>query len=197
MRQFVFACAVALMAAPQAMAEVIPISAISAYFNGFTTGQARFSQYNADGSVSNGTLSIHRPGRIRFEYDPPVSALVLAAGGRVAIFDDKSNVAPEQYPLRRTPLSIILDENVDLSRARMVVSHTAQGALTSIVAQDPENPEIGSIRMIFTDNPITLWQWVVTDEAGTETRVVLENLQTGMRLRSAMFSIPIELERRQ
>ena len=75
MRQLILACALAVATAPAALAEMIPISAISSYFNSFTTGQARFSQYNADGSVSTGVLSIHRPGRIRFEYDPIKSSL--------------------------------------------------------------------------------------------------------------------------
>ncbi|MEM9197924.1 MAG: outer membrane lipoprotein carrier protein LolA, partial [Pseudomonadota bacterium] len=88
-----------------AAAEQLKLADISDYLNTITTLKAPFEQINDDGSVSTGTLYIRRPGRMRFEYNPPEQALVIAAASAVVIFDDKSNQAPETYPLRRTPLS--------------------------------------------------------------------------------------------
>lgn len=179
-----------------AAAERIPLSELSDYFNGFETAQADFTQVNPDGSISTGRLYIHRPGRVRFEYDPPQESLVLAGGGTVAIFDPKSNQGPSQYPLRRTPLKLILARDVDLTREQMVVAHNSDGPTTSVVAQDPENPEYGTIRLVFTDDPVELRQWVVTDDTGRETTVIMEELRTGMELSSGLFSIQIEASRR-
>ena len=75
--------------------------------------------------MSTGRIFIKRPGRVRFEYNPPDKALVMAGGQQVAIFDGKSNVPPEQYPLKRTPLNLILASNVNLGKAKMVVGHKA------------------------------------------------------------------------
>jgi len=186
----------AVLALPAAAQDRIPLAEISRYLNGITTAEAEFTQVNADGSVSTGTLYMHRPGRIRFEYDPPAPALVMAGGGTVAIFDAKSNVAPEQYPLRRTPLSIILERDVNLGRSDMVVAHDGDGTRTEVVAQDPEHPEYGNIRMIFTADPVELRQWVVTNEAGTETTVILGEMETGAELSSRLFSIVTELRTR-
>ncbi|MCE8456057.1 LolA family protein, partial [Rhodovulum sulfidophilum] len=135
------------------------------------------------------TLSIKRPGRARFEYAPPEKALVLAGGGQVAVYDDKSNQPPEQYPLKRTPLNLILERNVDLGRARMVVGHEEDGTSTRVVAQDPEHPDYGTITLVFTNDPVELRQWIITDEAGSQTTVVLGQLKTGMPLGARMFNI--------
>ena len=143
------ATALILFALPAA-AERIPLSEISRYLNSLTTAQSDFTQVNPDGSVSTGKLMIHRPGRVRFEYAQPDNSVVMAGGGQVAIFDAKSNQTAEQYPLSRTPLSIILDQNVDLSRAQMVVGHTEVENTTRVVAQDPQRPEQGKIDMVFT-----------------------------------------------
>ncbi|PTW51565.1 MULTISPECIES: LolA family protein [Rhodovulum] len=179
----------ALLAATPVLADPIPLSSLSAYLNSFETAQADFTQINADGSISTGVLSIKRPGRARFEYAPPDKALVMAGGGQVAVFDEKSNQPPEQYPLKRTPLNLILERQVDLGRARMVVGHEEDGSSTRVVAQDPEHPEYGTITLVFTNEPIELRQWIVTDETGSQTTVVLGELKTGMPLGARLFNI--------
>lgn len=182
-------------------AAPIPLDAISDYMNGMRTAESKFTQVNADGSISTGTLYIKRPGRMRFEYDPPEEALVIAGAGAVAIFDPKSNGGPETYGLNRTPLKLILDDNMDLSRANMVTGHREEGPSTVLRAQDPEHPEYGNIELVFTGGPqegapVELRQWVVTDEAGSQTTVILGELQTGVNLGDSLFSIRRETARR-
>lgn len=175
-------------------AAQVSLAEIGAYFNAFRTAQAAFTQVNADGTISTGTLYIHRPGRVRFEYDPPADQLVMAGGGQVAVFDGKSSAGPEQYPLSRTPLSIILADTVDLSRERMVTAHTSDGATTTVTAQDPANPDSGTLRLVFTDDPVQLRQWVVTNGAGEETTVILGEMRTGGALPARLFSIVQEAQ---
>ncbi len=179
-----------------AWADKIPLAEVSAYLNRMTTAETDFTQVNADGSIATGKLFIKRPGRVRFEYAPPDQSLVLASSGSVAIFDAKSNQPPEQYPLRRTPLNLILAAKVDLGRARMVVGHVEDGTSTRVKAQDPEHPEYGTIDLVFTADPITLRQWVITDDLGQQTTVILGELAAGGNYPASLFSISDEAERR-
>ncbi len=174
----------------------IPLATLSAYLNGLTTAQAKFTQVNSDGSLSTGTIYIRRPGRVRFEYNTD-KTLVLASGGTVAVFDPKSNQPPQQYPLSRTPLNLILAANVDLGRSNMVVGHTSDDKTTTVVAQDPDHPDYGSISLVFTANPTELRQWTVTDDSGSKTVVILQNLQTGVDLPASLFSIDTETQKRR
>lgn len=186
----------ALALAVPAFAEKIPLGEISAYLNSLTTAQADFTQVNADGSISTGTLYIKRPGRVRFEYNSD-KTLVMASGGQVAIFDPKSNQPPEQYPLARTPLNLILAANVDLGRAKMVVGHQSDGTTTTVVAQDPEHPEYGTISMVFSPSPVQLRQWVITEQGGGKTTVILGDMKTGGDLGARLFSISAEIDARK
>lgn len=196
MFRFLLAPLLALCLAAPAFAEKIPLSAISAYLNGLQTAQADFTQVNADGSISTGQLYIKRPGRVRFEYASD-KTLVMASGGQVAIFDPKSNQPAEQYPLARTPLNLILAEKVDLGRAKMVVGHESDGKTTTVVAQDPDHPEYGTIRMVYSASPVELRQWVITDDTGAKTTVILGNLKTGVDLGARLFSITAEMQARK
>jgi outer membrane lipoprotein-sorting protein len=179
----------AVMAAPAA-AEKLSLGAISGYLNGLATAEGEFTQVNADGSISTGQLYIKRPGRMRFEYDPPEETLVVADGDTVGVVDPKSNTGPEAYPLHRTPLKIILARHVDLTRERMVTGHASDGKTTTVRAQDPEHPEYGHIELVFTGDPVELRQWVIDDGQGSRTTVILGDLQTGVRLSNDRFEIP-------
>ena len=193
-----FALVPALVAGLPASAQSarLSLNEISRYLNGLQTATSDFTQINPDGSLSTGRLMIHRPGRVRFEYDPPDQSLVLAAGGSVNIFDARSNLGPSVYPLARTPLNLILAAQVDLTRARMVVDHYADGPTTVVVAQDPDHPEYGNIRLVFSADPTELRQWIVTDDMGRETTVILGDLRRGTSLAPTLFSVDIEMQRR-
>ncbi|MGJ8587358.1 MAG: LolA family protein [Yoonia sp.] len=177
-------------------AQQLSLSQISAYLNQLQTAQGGFTQINADGTLSTGTIYIKRPGRIRFEYNAPSDSLVMASGGQLAIFDPRSNTGPDRYPLNQTPLSIILQNNVDLERADMVTNIASDGTTTTVTAQDPDNPNYGSIQLVFTANPVELRQWIVTDEFGTETTVILNDLIMGSVIRDVLFNINVETRRR-
>ncbi len=179
-----------------ASAQQLSLGQLSQYLNQLQTAQGGFTQINQDGTLSTGQIYIKRPGRIRFEYNPPNAALVMAGGGQLAVFDPRSNIGPDRYPLSQTPLSIILDANVDLGRDRMVTDIASDGTSTTITAQDPDNPQYGNIKLVFTANPIELRQWIITDEFGTETTVILNDLVSGGAIRDIQFNIVSEMRQR-
>ncbi len=190
-----FAAALALYAGAVS-AQPLSLAQISGYLNQLETAQGGFTQINPDGTLSTGQIFIKRPGRIRFEYNPPAESMVLAGGGQVAIFDPRSNTGPDIYPLSRTPLSIILAPNVDLDRARMVTNVVSDATSTSVTAQDPDNPNYGSIQMVFTAAPIIeLRQWIVTDDLGAETTVILNDLVSGGAINSVLFNVQEEIRK--
>ena len=196
-RALILAPLLALLPLDLQAAEPIPLVDLSSWLNKLTTAEGTFTQINPDGTISTGRIYIHRPGRVRFEYDPPDPALVMAGGGTVAIFDGKSNEPPQQFPLKQTPLWVILDRDVDLTSADMITAHEADDVSTRIRAQDPENPEIGHIDLVFTPDPVELRQWVITDESGAQTTVILGDMKTGTKISSLLFSVPVELQKRR
>lgn len=177
------------VAATAALAEKLPLGSISSYLNAMSTAQGEFTQINGDGSISTGTIYIKRPGRVRFEYNAPDTGLVIAGASTVVIYDTKSNQPPETYPLARTPLSLILARDVNLSRARMVTGHTFDGTATTVTAQDPDHPEYGNIQMKFTGPDPELRQWIINDANGGQTTVVLGALEQGGNLPNRLFDV--------
>jgi len=165
------------------------IDRINAYLSGLTTAQARFSQENADGTIIAGTFYLKKPGRMRFEYDSPSDSLVVADGRTIAIFDAKSNVSPQRYPQRRTPLSLLSMANIDVTNSRFVRRIEERSGRSYITLFDPEKPQNGVMIMILENNPMQLVEWIIQEPSGLETRVYLAGLQTGMELQNRLFNI--------
>ena len=184
-----------ILAAP-ARAEKISLAQISLYFNKLSTAQANFTQFNDDKSISTGKLIIKRPGRIRFEYELPSLALVIVGGGQVAVFDPKANEGPTRFPLSQTPMKIILKNKVDLGQEDMVVGHTVDGLNTLVTLQDPKHPNRGTIQLIFSENPIKLRQWIIDDNVGNVTKVIIGDWTEGQRISNVLFNIQAEIQKR-
>lgn len=196
MTRFILTLLGGLALSAPALAEAIPLPVLSRYLTDLATVETTFTQVSDDGSLATGKLYIQRPGRMRFEYDPPNNALVIAGGGSLAIFDPVSDAGPEQYPLSKTPLNLILQRRVDLERSDAVLAYGSDGLTTSVVAQDPERPELGTIELVFSAQPVELRQWVITDEGGATTTVILGALEERDRLSAFLFDINNETQSR-
>jgi len=178
----------ALLASP-AFAASDSVARLNDYLNNLRSAVATFRQENADGTESTGTFYLKKPGKMRFEYDAPSDSLVVADGRTLAIFDAKSNVSPQRYPQRRTPLSLLSLEDIDVTKSVFVRRIEERGGRTYMTMFDPEKPRNGQMVMIFQTNPMQLVEWVLTDKSGLETRVILDELQVDVELGNRIFNI--------
>jgi outer membrane lipoprotein-sorting protein len=163
---------------------------VSLYLNGLKDLQGGFLQVGPDGSLAEGRFYLRRPGRLRFEYTPPVKMLVVADGTWVAVKDGFSAV--QRYPLRTTPLGILLQQHVDLADEVKVLGVERQPGSLRVTLADRTGDAPGQITLIFDEPNILLRQWVVTDAQGLQTTVALRNVQSGVRADNALFVLQDE-----
>ena len=183
----------AVTALPAAAAP--SLGEISNYLNGLKHVRSDIVQVNPDGTRREGTLYVHRPGRMRLEYAQPEADVVIAGGSQISIIEAGSRSA-RQYPLRSSPLALFLGAELDLEAELGPSSVERNGNRTMITVQDPERPGLGTLELQFTNEPLRLHGWVVTDAYGRRTRVVLANLEIGVRTEARLFSVQFELENR-
>ncbi|MFO1104535.1 MAG: outer-membrane lipoprotein carrier protein LolA [Amaricoccus sp.] len=183
--------ALPVLAALPAAAAGVDVTAINAYLVGMKSAQGRFRQVNPNGSSQTGTFWLAKPGRIRFEYDVPKGAMVIADGSMVGVFDPKSNRSPSRYPLEKTPLALLLRDNLSLAEPGMVLGATRGPGGVDITVVDPRNPDGGRMVMSFTEKPIALSQWAITTKTGQRTLVQLTDLKTGVAVDPSLFNIEL------
>jgi outer membrane lipoprotein-sorting protein len=164
------------------------LARIEAYLNGIHTLKAHFLQVAPDGQLSEGTAWLERPGRMRFEYAPPAPFLLIASHG-LLVFQDKKLAQTSNIPLSRTPLGILLADQVKLSGDVTVTGMQHQPGQIQVTLTRTASPGEGSLTLIFADNPLTLRQWVVLDAQRQETKVTLYNIELGGHFDQSLFDV--------
>lgn len=152
------------------------------------TMDGEFVQFNPDGNQLQGKFYIARPGRVRFQYDPPTTVRVVADGKSVLVFDKKLQTY-DIWPLSQTPLRLLLDSELDLATTDKVTRVGVASDLVEVVLQDETRFSAGTLNLIFDRKTSELRQWTVTDQQGLQTMVALYNVEIGKPLDDDLFKI--------
>lgn len=162
------------------------LARIEDYFNGITTMQARFLQLSPNGRTAEGNLFISRPGRMRFEYDPPIPYLLVADGSQV-VFYDKELDTPTYVPISATPLEFLLGQKVSLSGNVTVTNVERRPGIIRITLVQTKNPNDGQVIITFTERPIEVKKWAIVDSKGTTVEVAIFDPRLGVNLDPKLF----------
>jgi outer membrane lipoprotein-sorting protein len=167
-------------------ATVDDLGRIEAYLNDIDTMKARFVQVAADGRVSEGTLHLDRPSRMRLDYDPPRPIMLLAAHGRVVYWDPRLEQV-SYIPIGRTPLGVLLQDEIRMDGDIEVLDLERIGDELHLAVASADGREQGYVILVFTESPLMLRSWTVVDAQGLPTQVELEDIETGMPIDRDLF----------
>jgi outer membrane lipoprotein-sorting protein len=176
----------ALTLAPAAQAQITPVvlqdgdraaglATANRALNAVQRLQGRFVQSSPGGASASGMFYLQRPGRLRFEYDPPATLLIVSDGNVVALRDRELRTT-ERTPLRSTPLNIILGAQIDLERDARILRVSRAGPWLMITARDRSGQTDGQITLHFHGENAELRSWDVIDATGARTRVTLSDV---------------------
>ncbi|MEK9724790.1 MAG: outer membrane lipoprotein carrier protein LolA [Rhodospirillaceae bacterium] len=167
--------------------DIADLVRIEAHLNSAKTVRSRFLQVSSDGSYAEGMVHIQRPGRMRLEYDPPNPTMVVADGINLIHVDRELDQAVATL-LFLTPAQFILREDISFTGDEILVTgfSRAPGVIRVSVVK-AKDPDEGRIMLVFSDKPLELRKWVVTDAQGVKTTVSLLGPEFGMKLDPALF----------
>jgi outer membrane lipoprotein-sorting protein len=182
---------VATAAAPPPPAALTPqdsaeLQKITTYLDGIHTMTARFAQATANGGAAVGSVWLARPGKMRFQYDPPNELLLLADMFYLYSWDPELKTM-NKVGLKSTPAWFLLRQPISFTDGVTVTRFEHSGNTIRITVVESAEADAGSLTMVFSENPLALRQWTVVDQQGRVTNVSLSDVQYGMPLDPKLF----------
>ena len=178
------------VAAPAAAQTDPELAAVQRHLSGTQSMTAAFSQTDRNGQVLTGTLTMKKPGKIRFQYQKGVPLLIVG-DGKALTFVDYSVKQVQRWPIGNSPLGVLLDPTRDISRYARVVRGD-NPAVLSVEAYDPKHPEYGRITLVFARSGsapagLLLQGWAALDSQGNRTTIRLSDQRFNVPVSDATF----------
>lgn len=185
------AAAIVVAAAPAAAQSNSDIAKVEAHLKAAQSMTANFVQTDAKGRSIAGTLQLKRPGRIRFEYGKGADMLLVSDGKTLTFLDYEVNQKSD-WPIAKSPLSVLLSGNPDLKRIAKVVS-TNDPRIVVVRARDSRRPEFGTLILGFIRSPaspggLLLQGWTAIDAQNKRTKVTLSNQRYNVAVPETAFA---------
>ena len=167
--------------------DIADLVRIEKSLNSIRTMEARFLQVTSTGEYSEGQIYLNRPGRMRIEYDPPVLVTVVADGANLIYIDKEMNQTTAVL-LALTPAEMILRDHLSLTSDEILVTGFMRSpGIIRVSLVKADDPLEGQLTLIFSDAPLELRKWAVTDAQGVKTTVSLLGPRFGVKLDGALF----------
>lgn len=164
------------------------LKTISSALSDVKTAKGRFTQQDANYNIVSGDFYLRRPGRVRFEYDAPSPLLIVSDGATVAI-EDTDLETQDRVPLRATPLSLILDDQLDFETRTNILDVSRTETVIGITLEDSTGETEGRLLLVVDASDYNLVEWQAIAPDGGVTRVELAGVETGLRLNPRLFRI--------
>ncbi len=171
--------------APEVLKRVNAALNASPYFSAYFTQLVGNRQ-------SEGQVYVMKPGKLRFDYDPPVPTEIIADGSSVAVRDTKM-ATQDIYPIGQTPLKFLTREQIDLARDLKVTGIRVDPDRVIVAVEDHSTfAGTSKVTLFFEQPSLLLKQWIVVDPQGVEISVVLNEINTKDRPDPKLFVIDFQ-----
>ncbi len=164
------------------------VSSVTKYLNGFRNMEGYFVQIGPYGKYTSGRFFLSRPGRVRFEYEPPSPLMIVADGTWVSVENRKLKTS-EHYPLSATPLKVILADKIDLLKDADITKVFQDEKYVTLTLKDKGSTEQGELTLVFEATQMVIKEWIVVDGQGFQTRIAVSDMVTGIKQDPNLFFI--------
>jgi len=186
---FAVCAPVALSTPVMAQAQAGDLDRAVTALRSISTMQASFVQTDRNGQRASGTITLKRPGRIRFQYAPGIPMLIVSDGAALTVIDYQVRQV-QRWPIKNSPLGALLDPTRDVKKFGTLVGGDPSGVTVQV--RDRSRPEFGVMTLRFNRKAgapggLELSGWTALDSQNKLTTVALSNQRYGMAVGDGTF----------
>jgi outer membrane lipoprotein-sorting protein len=182
-----FADSVSFLPAPQLEKNQPTIERIEQYLSNMGTVVADFNQTAPDGTLTNGKFYLQRPGKMRWQYNPPTPILMVSSGTELVYYDIELEQV-SRIPLDETLIGFLALEKITFDKKVGIVDLSVSSGVIRITLAQHDKPDEGQLELEFSDKPLLLRNMIITDATRQVTSVSLNNARFGLKIDPELFN---------
>lgn len=189
MKTFILATIIAFFAlSSHSFAQEKSLKPIENYLSSLKTMVADFKQVAPDGTVSTGKFHLKRPKQMRWQYNPPTPILMVTRGNYLTYYDYDLNQVSD-IPLEDTLLGVLSQKQISFNDPKIAVAENyEQDGLRVVTFLQKEQPDNGSLSMVFDQKPaIALRQLILVDATQQTTSITFANRKENTEVTDKVF----------
>lgn len=203
MKQLILFVLLLGLSCPLAMADSASLEQIQRRYQEISSFKGTFRQHvlaemQKAERTATGTVYFLKPGKMRWEYEPPNEQVILTDGTTLWLYDpllDNVTLQPLDQVTRGTPLAFLLglgDLSQDFTQ-RDITTRLIEQANTQVIELVPNEPIPGWQFIQLAINPETkdLVQVVLGNENGTYNKITFEQVAYNATLDDSMFHFDV------
>lgn len=159
---------------------------VNKFFENLNTLEADFIQVSSSGNVSNGKIYFDLPGKLRIDYSDPNNLLITCKGFWIVI-QDRNLKTTNNIPLNQSPFSILIEKKINLSNKTIKTEFENKSGIVSLKVTSSNNEQAGQLTLEFSENPFSLKKWIIKDNFGDITTVLIQNAKYDKNLSHLLF----------
>ena len=159
---------------------------VNKFFENLNTLEADFIQVSSSGNVSNGKIYFDLPGKLRIDYSDPNNLLITCKGFWIVI-QDRNLKTTNNIPLNQSPFSILIEKKINLSNKTIITEFENKSGIVSLKVTSSNNEQAGQLTLEFSENPFSLKKWIIKDNFGDITTVLIQNAKYNKNLSHLLF----------
>ena len=159
---------------------------VNKFFENLNTLEADFIQVSSSGNVSNGKIYFDLPGKLRIDYSDPNNLLITCKGFWIVI-QDRNLKTTNNIPLNQSPFSILIEKKINLSNKTIKTEFENKSGIISLTVTSSNNEQAGQLTLEFSENPFSLKKWIIKDNFGDITTVLIQNAKYDKNLSHLLF----------
>ena len=159
---------------------------VNKFFENLNTLEADFIQVSSSGNVSNGKIYFDLPGKLRIDYSEPNNLLITCKGFWIVI-QDRNLKTTNNFPLNQSPFSILIEKRINLSNKTIKTELENKSGIISLTIKSLKNEQAGQLILEFSEQPFSLKKWIIKDNFGDVTTVLIQNAKYNKKLSHLLF----------
>ncbi len=159
---------------------------VNKFFENLKTLEADFIQVSSSGNVSNGKIYFDLPGKFRIDYSDPNNLLITCKGFWIVI-QDRNLKTTNNIPLNQSPFSILIEKQIFLSNKNIQTEFENKSGIISLTVKSSNNQQAGQLILEFSEQPFNLKKWIIKDNFGDITTVLIQNAKYNKNLSHLLF----------